>query len=352
MSTIKQYFSRNYFSKDFPLEYRIYMIFFFEALFISILSATTNTLLGKGILGVVLQWLVIALCIVIVLISPERRMAILKPLLLFIAYLYIPFLFFQTAGYNGTALLFSLLAIFILAIIFKGTQRVFAIAINIIILVGCCVVEFFNPGLIVPHASEADKLIDLIVALVLATSGLAIMTVYISNAYEAERERIKTLMNEDALTGAYARRYLFEQLPREMSIAERTDRTLSLLIFDLDFFKKINDTYGHTFGDEVLVTVARAVSTNLRPYDIFARYGGEEFVVVLPNTPFNEALAVAERLRTAVEALRYDNGVTVTISIGATTYHPKETQEAFINRADEFLYIAKDTGRNQSFGEA
>lgn len=352
MAGAKDYINRNYFGKDLPLEYRIYMIFFFEALFISILSATTNTLLGKGILGVTLQWAVIVLCIVVLFIPLKKRMAIQKPLLLFITFIYIPFLFFQTAGYNGTALLFSLLAIFLLAIIFKGKQRVLAIVLNILVFVACCVVEFLFPDLIVPHATEADKLIDLIVALVLSTGGLAIMTVYISNAYEAERERIKTLMNEDVLTGAFARRYLYEQLPREISIAQRTKRNLSILMFDLDFFKSINDTYGHSFGDEVLQTVSKAVAAELRPYDIFARYGGEEFVVVLPNTPFDEALLVAERLRKAAEALTYSNGATVTISIGATEYHPDESLDTFIERADKHLYEAKNAGRNRVFGEA
>lgn len=352
MKTHENFFVKNYFSKKFPLEYRIYMIFFFEALLISVLSATTNTLLGKGILGVVLQWAVIAVCIVMLFIPVEKRMAAQKPFLLFITFLYIPFLFFQTAGYYGTALLFSLLAIFMLSITFRGKARIAAVALNIAVFVGCCFIEFFNPGLIVPHATEADMLIDLVVALVLSTVGLAIMAVYISKAYVAEHERIKTLMNEDVLTGAYARRYLHEQLPREMSIAQRSGRPLSIVMFDLDFFKKINDTYGHSFGDEVLHAVAQAVMKQLRPYDILARYGGEEFVVVLPGTTHEKALKAAERLRLAAEACTFENGKKVTISLGVAQYHTDETFEQFIERADTYLYKAKEAGRNQSFGQA
>lgn len=350
MKAVKDLFSRNYFSKEFPLEYRIYMIFFFEFLLISLLSATTNTLLEKGALGVTLQWIVNALCIAVLIIPVKVRMAIQKPLLIFVSFVYIPFLYFQTAGYDGTALLFAPLAIFLLAIIFKGRRRVVIIALNILVFIGCCLVEYFNPGIIVPHATAADKLIDLVVALTLSTSGLAIMAVYISNAFKEERDHIKALMNEDALTGAYARRYLFKQLPREIAIAQRSGKPLSILMFDLDYFKRINDTYGHSFGDEILQAVARAVSVKLRPYDIFSRYGGEEFIVVLPGTSFDEAFGIAERLRQAVESLDCGNGVKVSISLGAAEYRYDESHEMFIERVDQYLYEAKNTGRNRASG--
>lgn len=327
------------------------MIFFFEVLFISTLSATTNTLLGKGLLGVVLQWAVIALCVVVLFIPVKARMRIQNPLLLFIGFLYIPFLYFQTAGYDGTALLFSLLAIFLHAVVFKGKQRIAAILLNILVFVGCCVFQYLNPNLIVPHATELDKLVDLVVALVLSTGGIAILAVYVSNAYELERKKIATLLDQDVLTGIHNRRYLIDQLPREIKIAERTGRPLSVMMFDLDHFKNINDTYGHAFGDVVLKNVATAVASSIRSYDIFIRYGGEEFFVALHDTPYESAMKVADNIRGIVQALTFENSVTVTISIGLTQYRPHDTMDSMIERADQYLYQAKAEGRNRVAGQ-
>ena len=341
------FMKENYLSDSFPLEVRIYMIIFFELQFVSLLSATTNTLLGKGILGISLQWAVILFSIINLAASSDFRIKIHKPVVIFISFVYLPFLFFQTAGYEGTAMLFAPLSIFLIAIIFKGKGRILLVVLAVLVYIACCVAQYCNPELVVPHATQIDKLIDLLVALILASTSISIIAVYVINAYEVEETKIRQLANEDALTGIYNRRKLYEYLTVELEYAKREDVPLFVLLFDLDKFKNINDTYGHSIGDMVLQHTASVVLNQLRSHDFFARYGGEEFFIVLRNTKMANALMVAERIRTTVENHQYDDGVRATISIGLAVSGRGDSVESLVQRVDEYLYKAKEEGRNR-----
>lgn len=156
----------------------------------------------------------------------------------------------------------------------------------------------------------------------------------------------------DTLTGVYNRRYMNAHLDRKiMEIAESV-KPVSVLMFDIDNFKSINDTYGHNAGDEVLVELAKRVSRGVRDIDLLSRYGGEEFVIVMPDADIEVAVSVAERVRALVADQPFETSgdagaLAVTISVGvATTRDPTETTEALIGRADEALYRAKGQGRN------
>ena len=155
----------------------------------------------------------------------------------------------------------------------------------------------------------------------------------------------------DALTGLGNRRYFDETLTREMARTKRNGSPLSLVLLDIDFFKKINDVYGHTTGDTVLKELATLIASNLRQCDWIARYGGEEYALILPDTPCLEALKLLERLRLLVEKHVFDRDhspMKVTVSLGITQYDVKRhTLESFIAEADEALYEAKNHGRNQ-----
>jgi len=150
----------------------------------------------------------------------------------------------------------------------------------------------------------------------------------------------------DALTGFYNRRQLEERIKQEVSSAKRQHRNLCAIMTDIDYFKKVNDTYGHAAGDLVLKTVSREIKHQLRDYDIAGRYGGEEFVILLPFTKLEEAQMVAERLRKSVEAGKIEisgKRINVTISLGVAEYKGKD----FIENADKALYKAKESGRNK-----
>jgi two-component system cell cycle response regulator len=157
---------------------------------------------------------------------------------------------------------------------------------------------------------------------------------------------------KDALTGAFSKGALLEKGPEAIKRSEFLNEELSILVFDLDHFKKINDNYGHAGGDFVLKTLSRIVGTKMvRSMDYFARYGGEEFVIILQGSPIKTALEVAERIRTTIETSAFTfegKNIPVTISVGVASRLSSEAQwEALFQRADEALYKSKQSGRNR-----
>jgi len=165
--------------------------------------------------------------------------------------------------------------------------------------------------------------------------------------------RLSDMAYIDALTGLYNHRYFQETLATELSRASRYQSSVSLIIFDIDFFKKVNDTYGHPAGDQVLKNIASEVKKAVRPSDIVARYGGEEFVVILPETDITGIKVFAARLRRCVEGLITkvgDQQIMVTVSVGGTTHSPEQhttSTDLLIQTADRGLYMSKENGRNQ-----
>lgn len=170
----------------------------------------------------------------------------------------------------------------------------------------------------------------------------------IEAAYHDEIYRLTTI---DGLTQVYNRRYFEETLEREISRCRRYERSLSLVMLDLDFFKRVNDTYGHLAGDAVLKETAMLVRGKTRREDVLARYGGEEFGLILPEIDMKGAAAMAEKARRLVEKHSFvfdDEHIPVTLSAGVSTLERKKDDPAeLIRRADEKLYDAKAGGRNK-----
>lgn len=200
------------------------------------------------------------------------------------------------------------------------------------------------------HASNWNLLFLAIGALVLPIYSMgAVMLVH-------DRMMSKALddANRDFLTGVWSRRAFFDLAERELSRMRRTKRPLSLLVFDVDHFKNLNDTLGHAAGDQVLISIAHSATREIRVMDYLARIGGEEFAVLLPEVGEAAALVVAERVRCALNERVYPElaqfgtaaPVSVSVSIGVATAQDEETISELLNRADKALYQAKASGRN------
>ena len=168
---------------------------------------------------------------------------------------------------------------------------------------------------------------------------------------KADQEKLEKLANFDSLTGLYNRRSILRKLGEQLKYARRYREELSLIMLDIDHFKKVNDQYGHLTGDEVLAEVATLIRQNIRVVDAAGRYGGEEFIIILPKTDLSSALVIAERIRKTIEATEmkdFEGKVFgITVSQGLSSWKPGDDEYSLISCADDALYGAKENGRNR-----
>ncbi len=209
-------------------------------------------------------------------------------------------------------------------------------------LIGCIVTKRMDSPLIPREIEYLQQL-----------TTQASTTIHRANVY-AEILKHATL---DALTGFYNRRQMEERIKQEVASAKRKHTSLCAIMIDIDYFKKVNDTYGHATGDFILKTVSKIMRSQLREYDIAARYGGEEFAILLPFTEEDEAVMVGERLRKSVESRVIDiekvnsknntKAINITISLGIYKFKNTDKISDLLINADKALYNAKETGRNK-----
>lgn len=181
-----------------------------------------------------------------------------------------------------------------------------------------------------------------------ASMGLTwLVSAWLVYAVTEQSRHLKDMAITDPLTGAYNRRYLELQLEQVLETWTRYQRPASVLLIDIDHFKRINDKFGHGVGDTAIKNLVEVISRNIRNVDTLCRYGGEEFVVLLAETPLSKARPVAEKLRAAVENTRVVPEVGMTISVGVCDVSVADGVDHWLNLADAALYLAKRNGRNR-----
>ena len=210
-----------------------------------------------------------------------------------------------------------------------------------------------------PHGSYLERLATML-AVVMSIGRCMFLGIFSSSLKQSlyqsglklreAYKRIEELAELDELTGSYNRRCIMRMLDEEIARAARSGAPCSVALIDLDWFKRINDAFGHPTGDEVLRTFAITMFANIRANDRFGRYGGEEFLLVLPDMDTTGAVRALDRLRAIIADLdwsAFSPDMKVTISAGVTTLKPEETPDTFLARADSALYAAKARGRNR-----
>lgn len=169
----------------------------------------------------------------------------------------------------------------------------------------------------------------------------------INKQLHKEKRILSNIAITDELTGLYNRNYLYQELEKEINYCKKNKKALSVIMIDIDYFKKINDTFGHVFGDTVLKKVSENIKTHLTSKDIACRYGGEEFIIILPEIDIESGLIIAEKIRKSIEKIKFDvEGLKTSISGGLAQYNG-EAETEFIMKVDKLLYEAKRDGRNR-----
>lgn len=198
------------------------------------------------------------------------------------------------------------------------------------------------------QAVSETKVHEFKIGLVLSLTDivLLIFVLYLLKIYV--RDKLEDMANYDTLTKAFNRSIFADALEKEIIRAERYQRPLSLIFIDIDFFKRINDTYGHNVGDKVLYSLSDIIRSSIRQNDIFCRIGGEEFAIIAPETDLKAAFTLAEKTRLLIEKSEFSKVGGITVSMGVTAFLRKDNRETFTIRADNNLYKAKEKGRNRT----
>jgi diguanylate cyclase (GGDEF)-like protein len=212
---------------------------------------------------------------------------------------------------------------------------------------------FFSVFKYTAYFFEEDSISKIeVLALILESfvNGVLLFVIsYLHLRHNKLLKQMQKLIIIDSLTGVYNRRYFNIYMEKTIALSQRINSPLTLIMIDIDYFKKINDNYGHLCGDEALKHISEIIRRNVRNSDAYVRFGGEEFVIILPNTHLDEGQILAERIREAVEQseFTYNNEhIHISISMGISLYEGEKI-EGFIEKADKALYRAKENGRNQ-----
>jgi diguanylate cyclase (GGDEF)-like protein len=236
----------------------------------------------------------------------------------------------------------------------KKTINFYILIIYSFIVTGLVLLELFFPQLFYKFDNQPARYFDMIVSMLFALVGnYFILRAFIGLYYKQldqineYSERLEKLVVRDSMTNLYNHAFIITRLSEEINKCVRYHSPLSILMIDIDHFKHINDTYGHAFGDEVLIKIAQSIQSSCRNVDIVARYGGEEFLVVLPETNSASAFILSNRITRIIHNVQFKQEIIVTISGGITAYIDGDTTSTLIERSDLLLYEAKKEGRDR-----
>ncbi|MFL0197565.1 GGDEF domain-containing protein [Clostridium sp. WILCCON 0269] len=195
-------------------------------------------------------------------------------------------------------------------------------------------------------AEYSAGIVYILIVLVISSIS-AFQNGYFNRKQYAYSKELLDMSITDPLTGIYNRGKFNEDLKKWIDYSKRYRASFSVAIFDLDNFKRINDTYGHLVGDKVIVGTVNVIKNSIRQTDVFARWGGEEFVLLFPNTNRQQAIELTERLRVLISHNKFEKVGSVTCSFGLATFKENDNADSLINSADELLYTAKKGGKNR-----
>ena len=351
-----------FFGSNVPLRERLYYGMSAAGLVSAIVGFISTLMVGLSLSGILAaascSITLIAISIYAVKTKNFDRASILSSTVFNL--LIFPINFIYAGGIDGGMPIYFVMGIFAAFLLLKGKIRNILILLYLIVYIALFFVAYYNPDIIVPFPSAEGRIVDLIFAMVIVSLFTGVVISIIGYEYSIEHEKAELLNHrlhqvaiKDPLTNLFNRRYLMQQLKYQIGKAKQEEYALALIIFDIDFFKKINDTYGHLIGDEVLKKFSELILSQVRGNDFVGRYGGEEFFLILVETDSEDALRLAERIRKKVSSSILSEKIAgpITISGGIGIYQHEMNVEQLIAVADKNLYKAKFAGRNKIISE-
>lgn len=349
---------------ELSLESRILIITALVGMIFSFSAAIGNYLLGAGIIPTTAAFSMGLLTIYFFYLAYFKKSYIVPAYsaLLTLTLIIIPLLWVYNGGLSGSIPFFYIFNICLSAILLNKLRYKIILSIQILVLISLLIFEFNYPDYIISFSSKTADFIDKSVSIVVISLAMFLMIIKIMKEYYLTIDKLRSTYKElqksndvlynaaitDELTGLINRRHIIELLADQIE-NDRHQKGMSTIMVDIDHFKKINDTYGHSIGDQVLIKVSKLLKDNLRCADFVGRIGGEEFLILMPDTSRETAFNRADDLRKSVADLKWDyTNLRVTISAGI--YHcncdGSENCDTILNNSDIALYQAKNEGRN------
>jgi len=340
-------------------EEQLFIYILFCAIFLSVVSIVGNLVIGFDFV-LNYKWMVIILISLVALkLSFTKYMKHVQIVIFaLIVFILLPFGWITSGGLNNFTIAYMFLICMAINYIFAGKLRAFFIFTLISVSMILLYVEYKYPDYIMTFEPE-KHFRDMIIQIPLTLLAATYMLKKFADAYRREQGKMREygrLLSEknrslevksttDDLTGIYNRRYVLNMLGKMIKEAKSCGRVLSVVLIDVDNFKKINDAFGHFYGDKVLKKVCAMIRNSLREGDVIGRLGGDEFLIILPDTNQEQAAMIVERIRERVAQLKWEKDLTVTISGGVCQFNHEKIID-LLRAADTYLYQAKERGRN------
>ncbi|SDZ21624.1 GGDEF domain-containing protein [Tindallia californiensis] len=331
-----------------PHQRHLFRFILLYCIIVSIINMVTNIALSLPY-RINIKWAILFLLSFSILLTQRKKGESYPAKILFFLYLilfFMPIGFFDAGGSQSASIGYLVLTAVLITTLLSGKHRLFFLGILLLLFQCLLVAEYHYPHWVSSHSPASllyDRLIQ--VPIILGSTFLALR--HHSYAFEETHSQLETAVSTDTLTTLYNRGKLDSALSIMLSRYHQHKHPFSILLIDMDHFKRINDTYGHPAGDRVLKEFAQILTHNIRKTDIAGRWGGEEFMIILPDANSSIAYTISEKIRKAAQNNLLIGNHKVTVSIGITEVQHRDTLSRIIKRVDNALYQAKHQGRNR-----
>lgn len=354
---INRFYSK-YFGNHLPLKVRFLNIAALGGAVSSIPATITSIISGSGWPGIIWSLATVLLFLIVFVFSQitKKYDAAIFIAIYGLNFVVFPALYFTTGGVDSGMPIYFVLGIIFTVLMMRSKLMVITLVLEAISYAFLFYYGYKHEYMVASlsnMASHRDIALDFFVVAFCLAFLVKILSVYYEREQKHTNElliKLQEMSVKDPLTGAYNRRFLLKYLESGMARNLENNTPVSIIMFDIDKFKLLNDDYGHLVGDEVIKKLSAILMESCRNYDIVSRYGGEEFLVVLPGAGEETAYRRAEQIRKRVESSKFADVIDrpVTISGGVACFvKTMKTTEEFIAVADQYLYLAKDSGRNR-----
>ncbi len=344
------------FGRNIALEHMIFILVALSGIFMSTVGLVGNSSLGLNAVSLLVPSLniVIDIACIAYSIATKRWRGTSVIVVFYAIFVLFPFLWFSTGGATGSTMPFVIMSGLVVVIIFQGKFRAILSCVTVLMFCTFIYLEMLYPDIFVPYPNREAWYIDLIIGLISSftvsvTLVFIVLARYKRAKFEAENmaKKLEEMALTDPLTGVYNRRFLTSCLDEEMRKAYDSGQPLTVCILDIDHFKRINDSYGHVYGDEVLIKLAQLIGSCLGEDEVFGRYGGEEFLILFKGNDVEGALWKISLCTKKLRETRWAHGGSITVSCGVGAYTKGISYSSFVESADINLYKAKEGGRNR-----